>query len=247
MQQHQHESHRATPTNRRGISVLDVIVCIVIVLTLVALFLPAVRSSREPARRSQCKNNLKLIMLGLHNYADVQGVFPPPYAVDETGQPLHSWRPLILPNVEQHVYQSIDLMKPWNDQANAEAFATRILDYQCPSAGLKETSTTYMGIVGPEEFYHPKQTRRFRDITDGVSNTIAVVEVTAARSVHWMEPVDTDANFLLNVGGESVLSHHGGWHVALVDGSVRFLPRETSPENLRALTTISAGDRVSDF
>ena len=37
-------------------------------LVLLALVLPAVRSARESARRSQCKDNLRQIGLALHNY-----------------------------------------------------------------------------------------------------------------------------------------------------------------------------------
>src|SRR5260370_743998 len=62
----------------------------------IALLLPQT-SSREPARRSQCKNNLKQIGLALHNYHDVYGSFPPAYFVDASGKPMHSWRVLILP------------------------------------------------------------------------------------------------------------------------------------------------------
>src|ERR1700730_1721266 len=49
---------------------------------LVALMLPAVRRGREPARRSQCKNNLKQIALALHNYEADYHAFPPAYTVD---------------------------------------------------------------------------------------------------------------------------------------------------------------------
>jgi type II secretory pathway pseudopilin PulG len=72
-----------------------------IIAILVALFLPAIRSAPNAARRSQCNNNLRNIALALQNYAEVYQALPPAYTVDADGRPLHSWRTLILPYIEQ--------------------------------------------------------------------------------------------------------------------------------------------------
>ena len=86
---------------------------------LVALLLPAVSAAREAARRTQCMNHLKQVALALHNYHDVFQAFPPAYTVDEDGKPLHSWRTLILPYLEQAaLYEQIDLSKPWDAPEN---------------------------------------------------------------------------------------------------------------------------------
>lgn len=71
------------------------------VVILIGLMLPAVRVSREPARRVQCSNNLKIIALALQNYEATYKSLPPAYTVDATGKRLHSWRTLILPFLEQ--------------------------------------------------------------------------------------------------------------------------------------------------
>jgi type II secretory pathway pseudopilin PulG len=94
---------------------------------LIAMLLPAVRSAREPARRNQCLSQLKQIALALETYADVHGKFPPAYTTDADGKPLHSWRTLILPYMEEpQLYASIDLTKPWDDPVNAKAFKTHL-------------------------------------------------------------------------------------------------------------------------
>ncbi|QDV52597.1 DUF1559 domain-containing protein [Gimesia fumaroli] len=61
----------------RGFTLIELLVVIAIIAILIALLLPAVQQAREAARRSSCKNNLKQLGLGLQNYHDTHGVFPP--------------------------------------------------------------------------------------------------------------------------------------------------------------------------
>jgi hypothetical protein len=65
-----------------------------------ALFvLPAVQAFREATRRSDCHGNLQRIVLAMLIYERQHGTLPPAYTVDASGQPLHSWRVLLLPYV----------------------------------------------------------------------------------------------------------------------------------------------------
>lgn len=239
----------AKPRQRAGVTVIELLVGFVAGAMLLALgaafLLPSVRTVRPAARRSACKNNLKQIGLALHNYADMYGSFPPAYSVDADGKPLHSWRTLILPYMDQPaLYDSIDFAKAWDDPANAEAFKKVIPTYFCPSADSPKTHTTYMAVVTPNSCIQTPQSKTFAEITDGTSNTIVVIEVDAEHGVPWMSPQDADESLVDAAGPDSALPHTGGMHALFADGRVQYLSAELPAAQRRAMITVDGGEPV---
>ncbi|MGO8902974.1 MAG: DUF1559 domain-containing protein, partial [Isosphaeraceae bacterium] len=236
---------------------------------LIALLLPAVQSAREAARRAQCVNNIKQIMLAMHNYISANSSFPRDIT-DKNGKPLLSWRVAILPYVEQGVlFDKFKLDEPWDSPHNQELLKYMPLVYQCPSrasaqsakaatieairsdlvyqgpsrASAQPYTTTYRGFVGAGALFETGRDIRFANITDGLSNTIAVVE--AKDAVAWTKPddlpFDGQANRSLHGAGSS---HPGGFNCGMADGSVRFIKISINPATLRALITRAGGEVI---
>jgi prepilin-type processing-associated H-X9-DG protein len=221
-------------------------VCVIGIL--VALLLPAVQAAREAARRMSCANNLKQISLAFHNYQDQHGCFPPAYIPDKDGKPMHSWRVLILPYIEeQALYSQYNFKEPWDSPNNLRVAEHMPKVFMCPSDS-DSRNTDYMVITGQETVFDGAKGCKFSDIRDGTSNTILVVEARGA-STRWTEPKDLDfqrLSFTINGPPGDIGSRHpGGVQVALCDGSVRFLSKTTPPQTLRSMATKSGAEAVN--
>jgi prepilin-type N-terminal cleavage/methylation domain-containing protein/prepilin-type processing-associated H-X9-DG protein len=166
---------------RRGFTLIELLVVIAIIAGMIALLLPAIQSAREAARRTQCLNNMKQIVLGLHNYHEAMTTFPPGYvsltqdnAPDgaEIG-PGWGWLAMALPQTEQYrLYNTINFSLATSDPSQATARVTRISTFLCPSSPGDDGPLTirdgsgrvlvadlsrshYVGVagqLGPEEF-----------------------------------------------------------------------------------------------
>jgi prepilin-type processing-associated H-X9-DG protein len=243
-----------------GITILVVVgACLFVLLVcggiLVALLLPAIQSAREAARRTQCSNNLKQIALAFHNYNDTYGTFPPAYIPDANGQPMHSWRVLILPFLGRpDLHDQYKFDEPWNSPNNRAVTSQAMLVYSCPSSPTVSpgsTETNYMVITGPGTVFDAGKACKISDILDGTSNTLMVVEVKGT-GVNWGEPKDLDASkvaYPLGSGGSNSpdSNHSGGLNAALCDGSVRFISESISPQAFNALMTKAGAELISDF
>lgn len=202
---------------------------------LILLLLPAVRDTRPVAYRTQCKNNLKQITLALANYQDVWGQPPPRYTASADGQPLHSWRTLILPFLEQQeLYDRIDLSVPWNDQGNAALLEQIPECYRCPKSDPGSGLTTYIATSDSDRL--PRIDGWESGPADAEASTrLVVLETSSGDAIPWMAPVDGGRQFLLSITEQTEMPHGEGLNAALTDGAMHFLGRMSSTAERKRL------------
>jgi prepilin-type N-terminal cleavage/methylation domain-containing protein len=218
---------------RGGFTLIELLVVIAIIAVLIALLLPAVQQAREAARRSQCKNNLKQIVLGIHNFENSFRHLPTSNRpVNPAAKRLAGWV-RIMPYLDQaNIYNQYDQTQNWSSATNVVVTSKQLPVLQCASdptngsfdgdpdptttpTGYSATlvantayalnkgvdlgvaplvsgftlTTTFSDPSTPTYQYYPgllpqNVDAKFSDVTDGLSNTIAVVE-SAGRPTNW--------------------------------------------------------------
>jgi prepilin-type N-terminal cleavage/methylation domain-containing protein/prepilin-type processing-associated H-X9-DG protein len=127
-----------------GFTLVELLVVIAIIGVLIALLLPAVQAAREAARRMQCTNQLKQIMVALHNHHDTLEAFPPlrtgnpknVTSLPSAGQNRLNVRFAILPFLENTALYDTGLNSTCGSYDPAdEVWRTTINAYLCPSDG----------------------------------------------------------------------------------------------------------------
>lgn len=217
-----------------------------------AMLLPAIQAAREAARRNVCVSNLKQIGMALRMYSDANNTLPPAFVADASGEPLYSWRVLLLPYLEQNaLFDQFDKEKAWNSPENSAVCETNVPAYRCPSSpgGSADALTSYVLVTGPQALFDGPKRPTFGDIKDSASNTVLLIE-TRDLDIHWAEPRDVTFDEVLARFSQGEPSgpgsyHPGGMNVLLSDGSTTFIANSIDPQVLRALLT-PAGEEVID-
>ncbi|QDU29374.1 hypothetical protein ETAA8_44830 [Anatilimnocola aggregata] len=132
-----------------GFTLVELLVVIAIIGVLMALLLPAVQSARESARRMQCSNHVKQIMLSMHHFHDTYLVLPPgavrpPAAAVQakfnltSSTAYHGWAPFILPFMEQkNLADKYQWDQDWRSMANRAVVETQVKIFICPSSPMQ--------------------------------------------------------------------------------------------------------------
>lgn len=214
-----------------------------------------VPQAREDARRMQCSGKLKQLGLALHNYHDAYGQFPPAFIADETGEPIHSWRVLLLPYMEQQsLYAQYDFGEPWDGPNNRKLLDYMPPNYRCPSWDSSDAArASYVAVVGGRSAWPAPRGRTLTEFPDGTSRTLLVVEAPDRQPL-WTEPRDLgldeavqlfDACYPGRQGGHRRKGFFrdlaAGWQVVMADGSVHYVSHATAPSTWRSALRVDDG------
>jgi prepilin-type N-terminal cleavage/methylation domain-containing protein len=138
--------------NRRGVSLVEVLIVVAIIAILLQVALPAIESSREAARRTQCANNLRQLALAFQTHHGAHGQYPSSgwgwqwvghpdrgYGPDQPG----GWAYNILSFIEQLAIRELGSKLPDESSELQNAIllanATPISLFNCPSRRLPRT------------------------------------------------------------------------------------------------------------
>jgi prepilin-type N-terminal cleavage/methylation domain-containing protein/prepilin-type processing-associated H-X9-DG protein len=285
-----------TPHKRSAFTLVELLVVIAIIGVLIAILLPAVQAAREAARKAHCQNNLRQIALATLMYEESQYVFPNACVFP----PKHGWGPFLLPYLEQQTIANqyrFDL--PFDDSRNFAATDHAISTFICPStptrsatgdpagvcdyAAMFDVDPTAMsrGVVtmrsNPDGIFYYNANLRLRDVTDGTSQTILMVE-DSGRPIHmrrnkrvgrtefagWaaynsVTPINLDgfSHDGTQMWGPCAINctnlhecysfHPGGAHFAFVDGHVQFMSETIPIDRIADLVTRANGEFVGDL
>jgi hypothetical protein len=128
----------------------------------------------------------------------------PAYTVDDNNKPLHSWRVLLLPYIEEkELYDKIRLDEPWDSEYNSQFHYYTIPIYQCPgSFSHRKPVTNYFFVTGAGSCFDesgkyvdddksPKTCNIKQVSTSSFKfRTEKILLVESSKEVHWMCPVD---------------------------------------------------------
>jgi hypothetical protein len=181
--------------------------------------------------RIECRSNLRQIYFACRAYSDDFGEFPPAVTLGPDGTPLHSWRALLLPYLEDGDLRAklYDLGEGWDGPSNITLLEKGpIGEFVCPSyAGLSAPVASYVmadrpiTVAGKRvliwEVHPPVNPWTFPDGDASGQPTLPASNLRKFSSLHGME---------YHVPS---LLRRSGSHVLYADGTVEFIgSQETS-------------------
>ena len=236
-----------------GISLISLILFFVF---LAGLFTGVQQIRSTPYWGALSLNKLRQVTLSIINYESGRRAFPPAYKTDDTGKPIHSWRVLMLPNLEEAaLYATYDFDEPWDGPNNIKLLDQMPPIFACSKRDAPANLTPYKLVVGKGTPFEEGKPLSNADVQDGASNTFAVIE-DMGNPVPWTKPEDLtieQAITLLGGRGAGNVAHvenytfstrEYGPSVSLLDGSTHMLGPRRDPDTIRDFCTRNDGRTV---
>jgi hypothetical protein len=170
-----------------------------------------------------------------------------PASVGKDGKPLLSWRVYILPFVDENaLFQQFHLDEPWDSPHNRTLIDKMPSVYRLPMSKTEKGRTNYLLPVGNGAVFEADKPTEFKDIKDGLGNTIMTVAVDDEHAVIWTKPEDWSFDPKDPTRGLGRFAE-GSINLGICDGSVMWMAWPKGPkdiETLRAMFTRSGGEPI---
>jgi prepilin-type N-terminal cleavage/methylation domain-containing protein len=246
---------QSTRPSRRGFTLFEVLVVLVLLILALGLLLPLVQKVREAADRVKCQNNLKQLVLACHNCDATYGKVPPSVGSFVAASSDGTLQFYLLPYLEQD--------KLYKDGADADGgfsvwnkdvYSKNVPVFLCPADASGGDAHLYNGWLATTSYASNFMVfglagAKFSSITDGLSNTIFFAEryqICNETPCAWAysgesewapifaysnvakfqsQPAQAQCNPAL-----AQAIHPGGLQVGMGDGSVHTVDTSLSPQ-----------------
>ena len=177
-------------------------------------------------------------------------MFPPAYVADESGKPMHSWRVLLLPFLDQpDLYAQYDFAEAWDGPNNRQLWSRIPRIFQFPNfhelPDGNHGITNYLAITGDNTAWPGSSSLDYDNIPDGPGNTILAVE-NLGSNIRWTEPRDLEFDSVdlrpMIGAANGISSAYNVAAIVALDGTVRSVPNNTDSKLVRALVTPAGGE-----
>jgi len=191
--------------------------------------------------------HLKQIGLAAHNYHDTHNQFPA-FSRNESGRPLLSWRVMVLPCLEQAaLYSEFHLDEPWDSPHNKTLIGRMPDIFKSPGAKSSQPGmTTYQTVMGDDTIFEANGGKvSASDVTDGMSNTVMVIDASPEFETIWTKPGDLMPDTAKMRKALEDRFNNGGL-ILLADGSRRQLRRGLDDAAIMNIFSRNDGQVIGD-
>jgi hypothetical protein len=204
-----------------------------------------INSVRGAVYRAETMNKMKQIALAIVQYEAARDRYPAAAIMTPDGKPGLSWRVAILPMLEENgLYRQFKLDEPWDSPHNKALVARMPSIYQSPGSELDSGYTNYLAVVSPDTIISttPRGTRS-RDVRDGTSRTVMIVEADDDYAAIWTKPDDYPWDATQPTYGVGHI--WAGYFVAgFGDGAVGTLELSIGAEQINAYFSRAGGEVI---